>query len=100
MSMSPCAPASIVEAAATCKLCSILAHSHATIRPMTAAKTPAARAEQLRAQIDEANHRYHVRDEPTITDAEYDQLMRALEALEAEHPALRTPDSPTQRVGS
>jgi len=67
---------------------------------MTAAKTPAARAEQLRAQIDEANHRYHVLDEPSITDAEYDQLMRALEALEAEHPALRTPESPTQRVGS
>ena len=67
---------------------------------MTAGKTPAARAEQLRAQIDEANHRYHVLDEPTITDAEYDQRMRELEALEAAHPELRTPDSPTQRVGA
>ena len=67
---------------------------------MSAGKNPAARAEQLRAQIDEANHRYHVLDEPSITDAEYDTLMRELEALEAAHPDLRTPDSPTQRVGA
>src|SRR5690349_17869472 len=62
--------------------------------------TPKQRAADLRAQIDEANYRYHVLDEPTITDAQYDRLMRELEALEAEHPALRTPDSPTQRVGA
>jgi len=58
------------------------------------------RAETLRAQIADANHRYHVLDEPTITDAEYDRLMRELEALEAEHPELQTPDSPTLRVGA
>ena len=59
-----------------------------------------ARANGLRAKIDEANYRYHVLAEPTITDAEYDRLMRELEALESEHPELRTPDSPTQRVGA
>ena len=42
---------------------------------------------------------YFVRDDPTVSDAEYDQLMRELQALEAEHPDLRTPDSPTQTVG-
>ena len=67
---------------------------------MTTRQNPAARAEQLRAQIDDANHRYHVLDKPTITDADYDRLMRELEAIEAEHPDLRSPDSPTQRVGS
>ena len=57
-------------------------------------------AARLRTQIDDANHRYHVLDEPAITDAEYDRLMRELEALESANPDLRTPDSPTQRVGS
>ena len=60
----------------------------------------AQRAAKLREQIDEANHRYHVLDAPAITDAEYDALMRELEALEAAHPELRGPDSPTQRVGA
>jgi len=58
------------------------------------------RVAALHARIEEANYRYHVLDEPTITDAEYDRLMRELEALEAEHPELRTPDSPTRRVGA
>jgi DNA ligase (NAD+) len=58
------------------------------------------RAQALHAQIAEANYRYHVLDEPTITDAEYDKLMRELEALEAAHPEVRTADSPTQRVGA
>jgi len=62
--------------------------------------TPAARAEALRVQLGDANHRYHVLDEPSITDAEYDRLMRELEVIEAEHPHLRTPDSPTQRIGA
>src|SRR3546814_3048245 len=60
----------------------------------------AARIAELRRLIDDANHRYHVLDEPDITDVEYDRLMRELEALEAEHPGLATPDSPTQRVGA
>ncbi len=53
----------------------------------------------LREQIHAHNYRYYVLDEPTISDAEYDALMRHLRALEAAHPDLITPDSPTQRVG-
>jgi DNA ligase (NAD+) len=60
----------------------------------------AQRAAKLREQIDEANHRYHVLDAPVLTDAEYDALLRELEALEAAHPQLRSADSPTQRVGA
>ena len=54
---------------------------------------------ELSAEITEANHRYHVLDSPTISDAEYDAFMRELRALEEQYPELRTPDSPTQRVG-
>ena len=59
-----------------------------------------AEAEQLRELISHHNYRYYVLDDPEVTDAEYDQLMRRLEALEAAHPEVRTPDSPTQRVGA
>ena len=58
------------------------------------------RAAALRQQIDEANHAYYVLDAPTISDAEYDRLFRELQSLEAEHPDLRSPDSPTLRVGA
>ena len=67
---------------------------------MSVSATLRKRAEDLSARIAEANYRYHVLDEPSITDAEYDRLLRELEALEAGHPELRTPDSPTQRVGA
>jgi DNA ligase (NAD+) len=60
----------------------------------------AARARDLRAQIDDANYRYHVLDDPQLADAEYDRLLRELIDLEEAHPDLRTSDSPTQRVGS
>ncbi|HVX06058.1 MAG TPA: NAD-dependent DNA ligase LigA [Rhodanobacteraceae bacterium] len=64
-------------------------------------QTAAARqAAALRSAIDDANHRYYVLDDPSIPDAEYDRLMRELEALEAVHPELATPDSPTRRVGA
>jgi len=53
----------------------------------------------LVVEITEHNHRYHVLDAPVISDAEYDALMRELRGLEEQHPDLRTPDSPTQRVG-
>jgi DNA ligase (NAD+) len=56
--------------------------------------------ERLRHQIEEHNRRYYVLDDPLISDAEYDALFRRLQALEAAHPALRAPDSPTQRVGA
>src|SRR5947209_6597889 len=54
----------------------------------------------LRYSIEEANYQYYVTDNPTLTDAEYDQLMIELLRLEEEHPELQTPDSPTQRVGA
>lgn len=54
---------------------------------------------ELRAELDQHNYRYYVLDEPSVPDAEYDRLLRELQALEAEHPELVTPDSPTQRVG-
>ena len=54
----------------------------------------------LRHQIEEANYQYYVEDNPTLTDAEYDQLMGELQRIEEEHPELQTPDSPTQRVGA
>ncbi|HEX7815100.1 NAD-dependent DNA ligase LigA [Dyella sp.] len=58
------------------------------------------RVDALRAQIEHANYRYHVLDDPEIPDADYDALMRELESLEAKHPELVTPDSPTRRVGA
>src|SRR5437588_3541186 len=61
---------------------------------------PARRAEELRAQLREASHRYYVLDAPTLSDAEYDRLFRELEELERAHPELVTRDSPTQRVGA
>ncbi len=57
------------------------------------------RAEELRGLIHHHQYRYHVLDSPEIADAEYDGLVRELEAIEAEFPELVTPDSPTQRVG-
>jgi len=60
----------------------------------------AARVATLRHQIEEANYQYYVHDSPSLTDAEYDQLMLELQHIEQEHPELQTPDSPTQRVGA
>ena len=57
------------------------------------------RSEELRSQVNYHNYRYHVLDSPEIADAEYDQLMNELKAIEATYPELITPDSPTQRVG-
>ncbi|MGH8061734.1 MAG: NAD-dependent DNA ligase LigA [Pseudoxanthomonas sp.] len=62
--------------------------------------TPADHVTELRRQLEDASYRYHVLDEPNIPDAEYDRLLRELDELEAAHPELITPDSPTQRVGS
>jgi DNA ligase (NAD+) len=58
------------------------------------------RALQLQAELTDHNYRYHVLDAPTISDAEYDRLMRELRDLEAQYPDLATPDSPTQRIGA
>ncbi len=56
-------------------------------------------ARKLREQLEYHEHRYYVLDDPEISDADYDALMNCLKALEASHPELVTPDSPTQRVG-
>jgi DNA ligase (NAD+) len=62
-------------------------------------ESPAKRAENLRKQLEHHEHLYYVLDQPTITDAEYDALLRELRDLEEAHPELITPDSLTQRVG-
>jgi DNA ligase (NAD+) len=59
----------------------------------------AKRADELRQVINTHNHSYYVLDDSTISDAEYDRLLQELRTLELEYPELRTPDSPTQRVG-
>src|ERR1700733_4712224 len=59
----------------------------------------AARHAELADDLRGHQYRYYVLDSPTITDAEFDVLLRELEGLETEFPALRTPDSPTQNVG-
>jgi DNA ligase (NAD+) len=59
-----------------------------------------ARLDELRRQVNNHLHRYHVLDEPEISDDEYDRLFDELKTLEEEHPDLITPDSPTQRVGA
>jgi len=61
-------------------------------------KTVELRAQALRTQLNHHAHRYYVLDRPELPDAEYDKLYRELETIEAQHPSLRTPDSPTQRV--
>jgi DNA ligase (NAD+) len=63
------------------------------------ARRPAVRARQLRQLLEYHAHRYYVLDDPEIGDEAYDALLDELRALEAEHPALLTPDSPTQRTG-
>ena len=65
-----------------------------------AATAPEERAAELRRVLEHHNHRYYVLDEPEIGDDEYDALLDELRDIEAEHPELRTPDSPTQRVGA
>src|SRR5690554_4964380 len=60
----------------------------------------AQRAAELRHEIEQHNVHYYVQDAPTISDADYDALMRELVKLETEHPELITPESPTQRVGA
>ena len=66
---------------------------------MSTPKAPAQRAEALRRLIEHHNRLYYVEDAPEISDAEYDRLFQELQSLEEAHPELRTPDSPTQRVG-
>ena len=62
--------------------------------------TPERRAAELRALLHQASYEYYVLDRPALSDAEYDRLYRELQAIEREHPELRTDDSPTRRVGA
>ncbi|MEP6634534.1 MAG: NAD-dependent DNA ligase LigA, partial [Luteimonas sp.] len=64
------------------------------------AKRPVNRIAELRRQLDDANYRYYVLDDPSITDAEYDRSLRELQALESAHPEFADADSPTMRVGN
>jgi DNA ligase (NAD+) len=67
---------------------------------VTAAAAAGRRAAELRRLLNRAIHAYHVLDAPEMSDAEYDRLFRELQGIEAEHPELRAPDSPTHRVGA
>ena len=62
--------------------------------------SPERRAAELRSLLHQASYEYYVLDRPALSDAEYDRLFRELQTIEKEHPALRTADSPTQRVGA
>ena len=72
------------------------------LRPVlgVSAQSAERRAAELRSELGRHNHRYYVLDDPLIGDDEYDALLDELRAIEVEHPELRTPDSPTQRVGA
>jgi DNA ligase (NAD+) len=65
-----------------------------------ATPSPQKRTAELRERIEKANYEDHVLDQPTIADQAYDAFMRELQDLEAKHPELVTPDSPTPRVGA
>src|SRR6266478_473586 len=65
-----------------------------------ASEDPRREVDRLRQELEQHNYRYYVLDDPVVTDEEYDTLFRRLQALEEAHPALRRPDSPTQRVGA
>src|SRR5271156_5000840 len=65
----------------------------------TSLSDPREEADRLREAIRHHEYQYYVLDQPEISDAEYDGLMRRLKALEEAHPEVATPDSPTQRVG-
>src|SRR4051794_18880952 len=66
---------------------------------MAASQKVEARVRELREQIEQHNYKYYVLDDPTVSDAQYDRLMNELKELEAKHPQLISPESPTQRVG-
>lgn len=67
---------------------------------MATKRTPKQEIDELKAQINEHNYRYHVLDDPKVSDAEFDRLFRRLVELEGRHPELATSDSPTQKVGA
>src|SRR6186713_195262 len=66
---------------------------------MATSREVAKRARELRELIENHNYRYYVLDDPEVSDAQFDALMRELQQLESKHPELADADSPTQRVG-
>jgi DNA ligase (NAD+) len=76
-------------------------HAEAGGSPLESPAPPEAREQhqELSELVEEARWRYYVLDKPTISDAEFDSALRRLQELEEQHPSLRTPDSPTQKVG-
>ena len=76
-----------------------MSHEHAEPNKLDPTADPATQVAQLHELLRRHEYEYYILDAPTISDAEYDTLMNQLKALEADHPELLTPDSPTQRVG-
>src|SRR5262249_27649748 len=74
-------------------------HAFRCASQMPNSNSIAKKIESLRKEIRRHEHLYYVLDQPEISDSEFDKKMKQLQALEAEHPKLRTADSPTQRVG-
>src|SRR5690625_4682693 len=72
-------------------------HLLPTIQPMS---DPRQRVDELTDQIERARYRYYILNDPDLTDAAFDELLRELEHLERQHPELAHPDSPTQKVGT
>jgi DNA ligase (NAD+) len=77
----------------------ILSVGHGKMGSVTAVEDARQRHRLLSEEVEDARYRYYVLDDPTLSDADFDARMRELESLEGEHPELRTPDSPTQKVG-
>src|SRR6185503_7594299 len=71
-----------------------------TITSRATKPDPASRAAQLREALNRASHEYYVLDRPVLSDREYDELFRELQSIEEAHPELKTPDSPTVRIGA
>src|SRR6202042_2625502 len=82
------------------RACRRRGHRQMSPRRGTATQDPAERAAELRKLLEHHGYRYYVLDDPEIGDDEYDALLDELRAIEAEHPELLTPESPTQRVGA
>ncbi len=78
----------------------MLTVSNGSLFDQTVPENVRAEVDELKRRISRANYLYYVKDQPEISDAEYDRLMRRLQELETAHPAVLTPDSPTQRVGA
>src|SRR5690606_25390457 len=81
--------------------CSIRVHPCESVAKTTPSMSDAAaRVAELRQVLEDANYRYYILDDPNLADIEYDRMLRELADLEAAHPELHDPNSPTVRVGA